>query len=231
MIPSLTGGFTAQDILNRASEIGNNPEVAASGGQGLDYLNFVLSSVYRKFNFDFARKSTTVTFQIGSTKEALPSDFLRVIDATYQVNDVTWTLDEIDLVTYDELPIVQFNSNIPFDITVDLLNQNLIIYPTPTIVMPVQLRYFYLPPSLTDPTQYPFFPFDYWLVRAVALWVSLLQDDDREDKWNAWLDSEMHNLLKNAESVPGQTATMVLSPEWFGHGRRIKGSKAFGPQQ
>lgn len=212
-IPGLTGQFTAAQIITRALEIGNNPNASA---QGLDYLNFVLSSLYRNYDWEFAQKGSTIIVPSGSQSGPLPSDFLRVRDVTYQYNGLTFVVEEISLISWDQIAFkTGWSSPIPFEVSVDLLNQVMLVYPIPSTPMTFSMRYYYMPAPITDTTQYPPFPYDYLLVNLVAGWVIALEDDDRMQNWQAFMDLEIKKALRNSESIPMASNAVQLSSQYF----------------
>lgn len=219
---ALYGPLTANDLIVRALEIAGNPNLTA---QAQDYLNLVIGQLYRRHDWEFAMKSTT----FSATQSApIPADFLRFADLTFTFNNMIFPLDKVHLTTYDEIPIQNLiTSPIPFEASIDLLNGNILIFPTLTGALTFTMRYYYLPAQITDFTQSPPFPHQSLLLKMLVAWALIYMDDDRSAAWEADVEAETARVLLLAESMEDVPYRIKLGRN-FGQGGPVRKSKVTG---
>ena len=216
------GPLTADDLIVRALEIANNPNLTL---QAQDYLNLCIQQLYRRHDWDFALKMAT--FQTAYTYP-LPTDFLRVADWTFVYNGLIMSMDKIHLTTYDEIPIQNLiTSPLPFEGSIDVLNGNLIVFPSLTAPLTFNLRYYYTPAPMTDFAQIPPFPHQSLLLKMLVAWAMNYMDDDRAIGWQQQVDKELSDVLRLSESMEDVPYRLKLGRN-FGQGGPVRKSKVTG---
>lgn len=233
----------AQQIVSLATQIAGVPGFTAQAGQ---LLNMILSDLCQTYDFDVAKKITTITLatvstNFGSGPYLLPADYLRACNSRsvfFTYNGVAYELTPFDLDEYDTLVQQQGNTSFPSVFATDMSQTppQLFVWPPPSGAFPLTVRYFAQMPDITAPetsTTVPWFPSQDYLTTRLAGEVMKVADDDRSERFLGSGDSGAQGILtrylKLKDDSSNRAATVKLDRRFFGgQFSRVKNTKTLG---
>ncbi|MDE2040732.1 MAG: hypothetical protein KGO96_12220 [Elusimicrobia bacterium] len=228
----------AQQIVTLATQIAGAPGMASQAGQ---LLNSILSDLCQTYDFDVAKKVTTITLatvktNYGSGPYTLPADFLRAIrdDVFFTYNGIAYPLTPIDLVEYDQFPQQAGNLSFPSMFATDMSQSppQLFVWPPPNAAYPLTIRYFSQMPDITTPessSTVPWFPNTDYLKTRLAGEMMQITDDTRADNFLARAEAILNGYLKMKDDASDRTATVKLDRRRFTPGwAKLPNTKLLG---
>jgi hypothetical protein len=220
--------LTSAEIITRACSIAKAPGYRVQAGQ---YLNLVLASLCQTYDFDYIKKTQTITFN-NSFSYALNSDHLRTKEVFYSVNGDIFYLFQIPIETYHTLFIGPGVSNYPNKFATDVsTSPNILLpYPPPSISQDVTVNYYPQMPDITTPessSTVPWFNNQEYLITKVAASLMLETDDDRQQVFDARAEKILSGVLDMEDDKEGFAPTIKLSRERFRTGQNQNPNKAF----
>ena len=184
--------LTAAQIVAKACSIAHVPGFTQQGGQD---LNLTLNDLCQHRNLKMLRKTTTITISVASNGPfTLPTDYYRVYDFFYTVNNFPYKLNELSQEQYDMLFKDPSIANYPQWYATDLTNQQtqsaplIYVYPQSTSALSATLRYFVNMADISSPessSTVPWFPDQDYLINATAMRLMKLADDARKPEFEA----------------------------------------------
>jgi hypothetical protein len=220
--------MTTAQIIARACTIAKAPGYAVQAGQ---YLNMTLQSLCQFYDFDFIKKTQTITLTSASAYD-LNSDNYRTKEVFYSVGGIIFYLFQIPIETYNSLPQPDGVSNYPdrYAVDVSTIPHQILFYPPPQITQAVSVKYFPLMDDITTPesdTSVPWFPNQEYLIHRIAACVMLETDDERQPMFEAQADKMLSKFLVMDDDKEGYSQTIKLSRERFRNGNNSVPNKAF----
>lgn len=220
----------AQQIVALATQIAGVPGFSSQAGQ---LLNMVLSDLCQTYNFDVAKKVTTITLgtvsdNYGSGPYILPADFLRTCDEKsvfFTYNGVKYELVPLDLAEYDHLVQQAGNQSFPSMFATDMSQSppQLFVWPPPSGAFPLTIRYFCQMSDISAPetsATAPWFPNQDYLVTRLAGELMKIADDERAASYLGSGDSGAQGILdrylKLKDDSTNRAATVKLDRRYFG---------------
>lgn len=233
----------AQQIVALATQIAGVPGFTSQAGQ---LLNMILSDLCQTYDFDVAKKITTITLatvstNYGSGPYLLPSDYLRACDKRsvfFTYNGVKYELTPLDLAEYDLLVQQQGNTSFPSSFATDMSQSppQLFVWPPPSGSFPLTIRYFSQMPDISTPetsTVVPWFPSQDYLTTRLSGELMKVADDDRAEKFLGSGDSGAQGILtrylKLKDDSSNRAQTVQLDRRFFGgQFSRVPNTKTLG---
>jgi len=233
--------FTAQQIVTRACQIAKTPGFTVQGGQ---YLNLTLDNLCQDYDLELARGLFTFNFTNQSGPYVLPANYLRARkgDVFYTFQGVPYFMTAIDLGEYDRLVQQAGFNDFPRDWTTDMSQSppQMFVWPPPSLVAPVTVRFYSQMPSITIPETsavVPWFPNQLYLITNVAGLLMMDADDTRwqeylsedEDRYPMGAGCQLRRYLKMKDDPEGKTNTVALDRRRFGtQFNRLPNTKLIG---
>ena len=162
--------LTSQQIITLACVKAKVPGMAAYAGQILNSILLELAQEYdlacNLFTYNLTISATSTT-NYGTGPYNLPANYLRmaVDELTYQINQIPYLMTQISLAQMDIQIDVQGSADFPNRFATDVSVNNpvpyLYVWPPPSQVIPLQLRYYGTQPDITTPETssiVPWFP-------------------------------------------------------------------------
>ena len=220
--------LTTQQLLARACSIAKAPGYMAQAGV---YLNMVLSSLCQEYDFDYIKKTQTISLS-AAAGYALNSDHLRTKEVFYSVNGNPFYLFQIPIETYHTLFTGPGVSNYPNKFAVDVSTDpnTLLFYPPPSITQDVTVNYFPEMPNIATPetsTEVPWFLNQEYLIVKVAAHLMRETDDSRQPLFDLQAEKILEKVLTMKDDKTGFSETIKLSRERFRTGQNQNPNKAF----
>lgn len=224
--------LTAAEIVVKACQIAHGPGYTQQGGQD---LNLVLNDLCQHRNLKMLRKQTSVSITPSSNGPfTLPTDYYRVYDFFYTVNNFPYKLNPLTQEQYDLLFKDPSIANYPQWWTTDLTAQqtqaagSIYVYPQSTSILSATLRYFINMPDIASPSasaSVPWFPDQDYLIKATAARLMMLTDDERRKQF----EQDCENMLRTHLIMEGdeqQTTHQIrLDPTQFSFNRTLRPTK------
>jgi hypothetical protein len=195
-------------------------------------LNAILQDLYEQYDLELARKTTTITFNLGTSGPyTLPADYLRARKGMifYTYNGIPYSMVPIDLSEYDLLVQQAGFNDFPRDFATDMAPSppTMYVWPPSSIVVPVTVRYYAQMPDITTPETsdtVPWFPNSNYLVTRLAGEMMQITGDDRakdflgdnEDAAPLGAGVLLRKYLKMKDDPEGKTNTVKLDRRLFG---------------
>jgi hypothetical protein len=244
--------YTSAQIVALATQIAKVPGFTAQAGQ---FLNQMLEELCQNHDLEIARGVTTFTFGNVTTAApngifsqsgpyTLPSDYLRSRKGMvfYIYNGTPYSMVPIDIAEYDMLVQQAGFNDFPRDFTTDMEQSppTMYVWPPPSIVVPVTVRYFRQMPPITTPessTVVPWFPDQTYLITELAGRLCQMADDDRwesflsddEDRHPGGSRVQLRRYLKMKDDPEGKVNTVELDRRRFGtNWNRLPNTKIIG---
>lgn len=229
----MANGLTAAQICTRACGMADCPNYVVQAG---DYLNQILSSLARNWDFDLLRKSATISVlagQVDSYGRAgynLPTDYLRGASFYYTINGANLILNEIPLEQFDTLVLQPTLTADPYWWTSDLSTTpaTLYLYPVPQQSFTLQMRYRYLPADISTPStssSIPWFPNTRYLLYQVAADLMGYTADERQATYLQIAEDELNKYMKMFNDDEGFGRQIKLDSRYFPGGGNIVPTK------
>lgn len=220
--------LTAAQLITRACNIAKAPGYAVQAGV---YLNMLLDSLCQEYDFDYIKKTKTITLN-GNSGYALNSDHLRTKEVFYNVNGNIFYLFQIPIETYHALFIGPGASNYPNKYAVDVSTTpyTILFYPPPSIAQDVTVNYYPRKDDITTPessSTVPWFINQEYLIRKVAADLMLETDDERQPLFEVQAEKMLSKILAMDDDKEGFSETIKLSRERFRTGQNQNPNKAF----
>jgi hypothetical protein len=229
----------AQQIVSDACSIAKGPGFKASAGR---MLNMILSELCQNYDIELARGIAPVVVGsggVGSGPYLLPTDYLRAArDAgIYLISGVPFRLINVDLAEFDIMIQAGGISNYPqyFATDVSQTPPAMYVWPPPSGVFTVNIRYYKQMPDITTPetsAAIPWFPDTNYLITRLAGEVMNFTDDTRRD---VFLGDGPHGArgildrwLKLQSDDEGRAKTVELDHRRFRSGDSSKNTKKLG---
>ena len=244
--------YNASQIVTLAVQMAKVPGFTSQAGQ---LLNLILQELCQDYDMESARGVTTFTFGntagpapngivSASGPYTLPADYLRARRGMvfYIYNGVPYFMVPIEIEEYDALIQQAGFNDFPRDFATDMQQSppTMYVWPPPSIVVPVTLRYYRQMPDITTPETsivVPWFPNQPYLITELTGRLCQLADDDR---WQSFLsnDEEQHpggskvilrRWLQMKDDPEGKTNTVQLDRRRFGiNWNRLPNTKIVG---
>jgi len=224
----MANGLTAAQICTRACGMADTPNYLSQAG---DYLNQVLASLARNWDFDLLRKSTTINVVAGQVDSygravyALPADYLRGSSFYYTIQGANLFCDEIPLEMYDRLVLQPTLTANPYYWTSDINASppNLYLYPVPQQGFTLQMRYRSLPADIPTPSTsatIPWFPNTRYLLYMVAgdLAIGYGGDSEGGNEFLQQAETELNRYMKLFNDDEGFGRQVKLDARYFSIG-------------
>ena len=229
----MANGLTAAQLCTRACGMADCPQYTSQAG---DYLNQILSSLARNWDFDLLRKSTTIAVTAGQVDSygraayALPSDYLRGASFYYTINGANLILTEIPLEQFDTLVLQPTLTANPYWWTSDISASppNLYLYPVPQQSFTLQVRYRYLPADISSPSSsntIPWFPNTRYLLYQLAADLMSYTGDERQTTYLGIATDELNKYMKMFNDDEGFGRQIKLDSRYFPGGGNILPTK------
>ena len=232
----------ANQIVTLACQISKCPGMISQAGSK---LNAILQDLCQNYDLELARKTTTLTFNLGTSGPyALPADYLRSRKGMifYTYNGIPYSLIPIDISEYDMLVQQAGFNDFPRDFTTDMAASppNMYVWPPSSIVVPVTVRYYAAMPDIATPetsTAIPWFPNDNYLITRLAGEMMQITGDDRAEKFLGDSDDAtplgagvlLRRYLRLKDDPEGKTETVKLDRRLFGSSfNRLPNTKIVG---
>jgi hypothetical protein len=233
----------AQQIVSLAAQIAGAPGFTSQAGQ---LLNMILSDLCQTYDFDVAKKFTTITLatvstNYGSGPYILPADYLRACDrrsAFFTLNGVKYELVPLDLAEYDMLVQQAGNASFPSMFATDMSQSppQLFVWPPPSGSFALTVRYFAQMPDIAMPEvslTVPWFPSQDYLVTRLAGELMKISDDERAGNFLGEGDSGAQGILtrylKLKDDSSNRAQTVKLDRRFFGSQfARVSNTKTLG---
>ena len=210
------------------------------------YLNNVLEELCMTYDLEINTATATVSLtgagpNNGIGPYSLPTNYLRAKsrDLTYYIDGVPKQLIQITLQEMDALILTTGIANYPQNYATDvspLTTQAaplLYVYPPPTIIIPLQVRYFLLQADITTPetsSAIPWFPYQQYLIKRVAGELMGEAGDPRADAYLGDSPSGCVGMLRRYLNLQGDTEDTIqqvqLDARYWG-----AGGGNFGPSK
>lgn len=234
--------LTSAQIVSLSVQSARVPGMTSQAGQT---LNAILSDLCQTYDFAKALNTTTVvlTSQVGSGPYPLPADYLRLAidEAVYQVDGVPYVMVNIDLAEFDAAVQVAGLQNYPVNFTTDPSQTPPVMYvwPPPTGVFNVQIRYYRQMADITTPetsATVPWFPHQNYLIKRLS--GELMQQIANDDRYKDFLGSSedgtgaagiLREYLRLQDDDEGRAKTVKLDRRRFGRNfGRLPATKLIG---
>ena len=229
--------LTAAQICTRAAGMAGAPGMTAQAG---DYLNAILGSLARNYNFELLRKPTTLSILAGTTQTEggipyaiydLPADYLRSANIlNYQINGANFIMHQIPLDQFQALPIQSAQTNNPDQWASDINASppTIRFFPVPNMAFTLNLRYYFLPPDIATPAtsnNVPWFPNTRYLMLKVAADLMGYTADGRAAVYLAEADKELMGYMRMFNDDQGYARQIQLDSRYFGTSKVLPGTK------
>ncbi len=220
--------LTSAQIVTLSCQIAKCSGFTSQAGQK---LNAILQELCQTYDLELARKTTTITFNGTIGPYALPSDYLRARkgDIFYVFQGVPYFMTPLMLEEYDALVQQAGLNDFPRFFTTDMAPSppTLLVWPSPSLVVPVTVRYYAQMADITTPetsSTVPWFPMDNYLVTRLAGELMQITDDDRAGMFLTSEESQnpqgaaviLRRYLKLKDDPEGKTHTVQLDRRIFG---------------
>jgi len=223
---------TASTIVSRAIQIAKlTSGMAQQAGQ---VLNEILLELTYTYDLSIALNTTTVNLtgsgpNNGAGPYNLPANYLRAAsrDLTFLINGLPQQLTQISLAEFDMLVNVSGSANYPNQYATDVSTSppQLFVYPPPSFLIPLQIRYYGTLPEIATPetsSVIPWFPFQQYLIKRLAGELMAITGDPRADAFLGDSPGGAEHMLRKYLNLQGDredTASMVrLDGRFFGRG-------------
>lgn len=224
--------MTAQQIVSTACSIAKVPGYTVQGGQ---FLNLVLQDLCLHRDLQMNRVTSTITIQAGTNGPfTLEGNYLRTYDLFYLQNGLPYFLNDISLKQYDaEFKSVGI-SNFPYEYATDLSpleNQQpalLYVYPQSSGQIALTHRYMLQQPDISNPqtsATIPWFPDQNYLIKATALQLMNISDDERQEMFTAQCESMLRIHLIMDGDEQSVLRSVELDPRTFRIRKSLKPTK------
>lgn len=227
----------ATQIVSLATQMAGQPGFTSQAGQ---LLNMILSDLCKDYDFDLAKKVTTVMLSSVSGPYNLPSDYLRSIkdDVFFTLNGVPYPLVNVDLAEFDNQPqqtgIVAYPTLYATDVSQS--PPALYVWPPAIGQLPLTVRYFSQMPDITQPetsAAVPWFPNQTYLITRLAGELMKLTDDERADDFLGQSDNGAQGILDRYLKLKDDSETrsklVSLDKRFFRRGfASLPATKIFG---
>lgn len=220
--------LTSAQIITRACTIAKVPGYRTQAGV---YLNMLLSTLCQEYDFDYIKKTQTITFT-NAAGYALNADHLRTREVFYNVNGNPFYLFQIPIETYHALFNGPGVSNYPnkFAVDVSTTPHTILFYPPPSISQTVTVNYYPQKDDITTPessSDVPWFINQEYIIRKVSANLMLESDDERQPLFEAQAERMLEKILTMKDDKNGFSETIKLSRERFKTGQTNNPNKAF----
>jgi len=226
----------ATQIVSLATQAAGVPGFTTQAGQ---LLNMILSDLCQTYDFDIAKKVTTINLSNNSGPYGLPSDYLRALkdDLFYTLGGVPYPLVSIDLAEFDRYPQIAGFNAYPTAYATDMSQSPpaLYVWPPANGVLPVTLRYFSQMPDISTPEQssvIPWFPNQDYLITRLTGELMRLADDDRYTTFLGDGDAGAQGILRRYLDLKDDRETraqrVTLDRRFFRGGGKLKNTKTIG---
>lgn len=234
----MANGLQAQQICTRAAGMAGVPGMTAQAG---DFLNAILASLCRNYNFEINRKLTTLSVNAGTTQTEggipyaiynLPADYLRSANIlNYQINGANFIMHQIPLDQFQALPIQSAQTNNPDQWASDLNPSppTIRFFPVPNIAFTLNLRYYFLQPDITTPSTsstVPWFPNTrYLLYKTAADLMGYTADQRQAEPFLMEAQKELEGYMRMFNDDQGYARQIQLDSRYFGTSKVLPGTK------
>lgn len=175
--------MTAAQIVTLACQIAKCSGFTSQAGLK---LNAILQELCQTYDFELARLTTTITFNGTTGPYSLPSDYLRARkgDVFYTYLGVPYFMIPVDIAQYDSFVQQAGLNDFPrfFATNMAASPPTLLVWPPPSLVVDVTVRYYAQMPEITTPetsSSVPWFPMDNYLITRLSGELMQITDDDR----------------------------------------------------
>lgn len=224
--------LTSANIVTLALQVSKCPGFTQQGGQ---MLNLVLNDLCQHRFLKMLRKQTTISITAGVNGPfALPTDYYRVYDFFYTVNNFPYKLNPMSQEQYDVLFKDPSIASYPSWYTTDLTGQqtqsapSVYVYPQTTTTISATMRYMVNMPDITTPessSTVPWFPDQDYLMHATAMRLMKITDDPRYPTFVQAGD----DMLRQHLIIEGDEEQVVkairLNPQQFRLNRALRPTK------
>ncbi|HEX8838250.1 MAG TPA: hypothetical protein VF748_15010 [Candidatus Acidoferrum sp.] len=242
--------LSSAQIVTLAVQAAKTPGMVAQAGQN---LNLILQELCQTYDLDDARGLFNFTFNTSSTGGTntgtgpylLPADYLRTQRGRqfYTVAFQPYELTRIELDDYDLLTQQPGFNDFPRNFTVDMSQTppQELVWPPPSVVATVVVRYFRQMPDISQPETsnvVPWFRNEKYLVTRLTGEMMALADDERAAAFLT--DKEevnpqgagvlLRRFLNMKDDPEGRAKTVTLDRRRFGISRwdRLPSTKTIG---
>lgn len=203
-------------------------------------LNEILEELAQTYDLTTNVVTATVNVDGSGTNNGtgpynLPKDYLRACsrDLIYYISNIPYRLIQITLAQFDILVNTMGAADFPTQYATDMSNQAvaaygnpvIYVYPPPVMVIPIQVRYYNLPPDIVTPETsnvVPWFPYTTYLIRRVAGELMAITGDDRADDYLGDSPQGCVGILRRYLNLQGDRedtiAQVQLDARYFGGG-------------
>ena len=212
--------YTSAQIVAMACQIAKVPGYTSMGGQ---LLNMILADLCQRYDFDFIRTVTTVNLNSGNpplTGYAMPSNYLRAREVFYYISGVPTFMNQEPLSDYDASFAGPGFQNYPTTFATDVGQNPVLMYfwPTPSVSIPVTVRYQPQMADITTPessTVVPWFPNQVYLIKRLAGELMMISDDTRAMEFKKDAADVLRLFLEMDDDKEGYARQVLLDKRMF----------------
>lgn len=221
--------LTASQIVSLACKVAKCPGYVAIGGQ---YLNLVLRDLWMHRDLKVNRVTQYLTVQAGTNGPfKLETDYQRTYDMFYLQNNLPYFLHPVSAEEFDQEFKDPSTGNYPYEYQTDLSTQAqtasgtagwVYVYPQSSGQITLTHRYMVQQADVTTPetsSATPWFQDQDYLIKATAVRLMEITDDERHDSFQAMLDIMLRTHLIMEGDEQQVVKSVRLDPRRF-HGNR-----------
>jgi hypothetical protein len=225
--------LTASQVCTDAAMIAKASGMLSIAGR---QLNLVLNDLVLHRDMKMNRKQTTISVTPGTNGPfTLPTDYLRVYDLFYQVNNFPYFLFPLSQEQYDQLFKDPSIASYPYAYTTDLTAQatqaagSLYIFPQSNTALAMTLRYMINRADITTPetsSTVPWMQDQDYLVHATAARIMKFTDDARWEAYEKAAEDMLRTHLIIGEGDEQKVVREIkLDPQRFHMNRTVRPTK------
>lgn len=234
-------GLTSAQIISLACQAAKGPGFTVQAGQ---FLNSALSDLCQQYDFDKARRVTTITLLVdsggggtlGAGPYTLPADYLRakLNDIFYVINGVPYFPIPMDQAQFDALVQMPGMQSYPTICASDMSQTPPVMYfwQPPSGAYVVTIRYFCQMPDIVSPeasAEVPWFPHQTYLTTKVASEVMRITGDDRQASWELNAERILSKYMKMQDDKADHSNNVKMDRQRFHtKGYNLRNTKTIG---
>ena len=231
--------LTSTQVVATACSVAKCPGFLTTGGL---YLNLVLKDLWLHRDLKVNRKTLPLIVQANLNGPfSLEADYQRTYDLFYLQNNLPYFLKQADNMLYDQQFKSPSISNYPYMYTTDLSSAaqiassaagQIYIYPQSSGQITLTHRYMQKQPDLVTPeTSFliPWFEDQDYLIKATAVRLMDITDDDRRPQFNDDLEKMLRiHLIMASDDEQQVVRSVKLDPWKFQNTRSLRPTKITG---
>jgi len=220
--------LTSAQIVTQALQIAKCPGYTV---QATNALNALLNGLALTYDNTLTRKLTTIAVTSGTFSYPLPADYLRQKEVFYNISGTVFYLNQIALQDFDQQYTGSSNSQYPDSFATDNSNSTIYLYPYPGISFTLSVRYIASPADIANAdtsTTVPWFPYQQYLIHALATQMMKLTDDERWASFESMGQDMLRDYLRMDNDMGGYVNTVKKDPRTFRNGGSYRPTKLQG---